>query len=100
MDVFALYYDFSQAQKDYYGFIRNGLVAYTARPEEVEALLRDLRAHKPSVRARSRYYCATVETAFDGRSAEVTASLIRQIVQGGIDGTPWQAAGAAQHLDA
>ena len=100
MDVFALYYDFSQAQKDYYGFIRNGLVAYTARPEEVEALLRDLRAHKPSVRARSRYYCATVETAFDGRSAEVTASLIRQIVQGGIDETPWQAAEAAQHLDA
>ena len=52
------------------------------------------------MRARSRYYCATVETAFDGRSAEVTASLIRQIVQGGIDGTPWQAAEAAQHLDA
>ena len=100
MDLFAIYYDFSQAQIDYYGFVEQGLMEYTASPEAVEALVQDLRSHKPSVRFKAHTYCATIETAFDGRSAEVAAVLIHQILQSEIDWTPWQAVSTVQHLDA
>ena len=100
LGVFAIYYDFSQTRKDYYGFVEQGLTPYTSSPEDLAALVQNLRRDKPSVRDGTQYYCATVNTAFDGRSAEVAAALIRQILDERIAWEQWQRVPAATNLNA
>lgn len=82
MNVYPIYYDFLGQKLDYYGFHQNGLAAYCDEPQAVAAALRELATRKPDVRERTKRYCASVHTAYDGRSAELAAALIHQIIAG------------------
>lgn len=82
MNVFPLYYDFAQTHLDWFGFERNGLADYVSEPQEACDRLHRLAHHRPPVRARARLYCATVGTAYDGRSAELASDAIERLAAG------------------
>ncbi len=93
MNVYPIYYDFLGQKLDYYGFHQNGLAAYHDDPQVVAVALQELATRKPDVRDRTKRYCASVHTAYDGRSAELAAALIRQIIAGeSLTGGDWQRA--------
>ena len=82
MNVFALYYDFTLVDLDYYGFVRDGLVEYSSEPEEIYKHIQKLIANKPAIRMKAKRYCATVGTQYDGHSSELTSLLIQKLIFG------------------
>ncbi|GAA4430922.1 hypothetical protein GCM10023188_18030 [Pontibacter saemangeumensis] len=78
LNVWSIYYDFSPSEKlnDYYGFVRHGLVDVA---ESAEGLIDNLRLHinsKPDVVGRAKYYSATLCTADEGHSGDISISHI------------------------
>lgn len=91
LNVYPIYYDFLGQKLDYYGFHKNGLAPYYDDPQAVTLALQELTAAKPDVRDRTKRYCASVHTAYDGRSAELAAILINKIISGEpLPDTGWQ----------
>ncbi len=91
MNVYPIYYDFAQTDLDWYGFRRNGLVGYASQPQEVCLEVEGLSQHKPSVRMKTRQYCATVDTRYDGRSSKLAAEIIRAVASGQeVNMSKWQ----------
>ena len=90
MNVFPVYYDFTQAHMDWYGFQRNGLVEYASEPQEVCCRLRALTQNKPPVRMKTKPYCATVDTRYDGRSSELASALIQELASGQVNLEGWR----------
>jgi len=82
MDVFPMFYDFSDNHLDWYGFLRNGLVEYSSEPDEICMSIRKLSQNKPSIRIKAKRYCATVSTRYDGHSSELASMLIQAFVSG------------------
>ncbi|WP_161891081.1 glycosyltransferase family protein [Pontibacter russatus] len=82
LNVWSIFYDFSPNHKieDYYGFVRHGLVDVAATPEDIVRLLLMHRYTKPAVLDRAKYYCATVGTPYDGRSAELSAFYLKSFL--------------------
>ena len=92
MNVTPLYYDFSGQASDHYGFVRRGAVTLLTTEELLEAVTA-LQHHKPAVRQRSKAYCATVDTCYDGRSAQLVARTLEQRLRGELDTSVWQRLG-------
>lgn len=80
MEVLPVYYDFSGAKQDWYGFYRNGLVEFAADDREVVKIIRREATRRTSVRSRAKRYCVTVGTPYDGASANLAGGLIRSLV--------------------
>ncbi len=85
LDVLPLQFQFSGVADDYYGFARHGLVdgpyqGVDALRARVRVLMRE---GKPPVRHRARRYCATIGTAYDGRSATLAAEVITDVIRTG-----------------
>lgn len=80
MNVYPIYYDFLGQKLDWYGFYKNGLTPYFADPADVAQAIHQLSQHKPDVRSRTKRYCASVDTAYDGRSAHLCANLVQKII--------------------
>lgn len=77
MNVLPIYYDFSGASEDWYGFRRNDLVDFARDLSDVVSLIRREEVRRTPVRSRAKRYCVTVDTAHDGKSAGLAASLIK-----------------------
>lgn len=91
MNVMPLYCDFPKKHLDWYGFERNGLVAYFSEPQQVCHCIEEISRSKPSVRAKAKLYCATVGTPYDGHSGELAAALIQSLVSGAqVDRSIWK----------
>jgi len=86
MNVFPLYFDSYQSNRDWYGFERNGLVEFLPEAEDVCRLLKDLCRHKPPVRHRARIYCATIGTQYDGQSSGLIGNIVGQVASTGTVG--------------
>lgn len=83
-NVVPLYYDFDAKKLDLYGFLRNGLVDFADGPAMfTEWMQKLLDSGKPQCRHRAKSYCATVETQWDCRSAELAHSVIDGIKRTG-----------------
>ena len=80
LNVFPIYYDVNRTNLDWYGFIKNGLTEYIAEPAGVCQKLRDLLTRKPYIRHLAKRYCATIDTRYDGHSADLSSSLIESLV--------------------
>lgn len=80
MDIIPLYYDSNKTHLDIYGFLSNGLTEYYSEPREVCNRLTELLQNIPSIRAKTKFYCHTVGTQYDGHSTELAASLIQTLV--------------------
>jgi hypothetical protein len=82
MNVTPIMYELKPGIPDWYGFAADGMCAMFSRPEPVAALLGQLTVHRPPVRNRMDYYCATIGTQHDGQSSELAAELIQRIADG------------------
>lgn len=80
MNVFPIYYDYSNRNLDFYGFIKTGLVKYLSKPNEVCIELGNIFRLKPFIREKTKYYYNTVGTQYDGHSTDLASELILNIV--------------------
>lgn len=99
VNVLPLFIDFAENDRDHYGFVRRGLCRKVATADEVVEILDGTRSWVPP-RDALRAYCATVDTPHDGRSAELVAELVAQILGDGIDLSRWQRLPTIGHLAA
>jgi hypothetical protein len=83
LDVYAIYYDFPGTATDLYGFCKAGLIDYARDLDGLLPRVRELLRKKPSIRHRTRPYCATIGTAHEGRSAALAGSLIERFARNG-----------------
>lgn len=91
MDVFPIYYDFSGEKMDWYGFYKNGLVPHFADSEHVIQFLKEMIENgRSSIRFKARHYCATIDTNYDGRSAELASNLVEDISSGLVNLANWE----------
>lgn len=90
LNVYPIYYDYENIQFDFYGFLRNGLVdTRHTRPDELLAILRSLMTGRPDSRQRAKYYCETVDTIYDGHSAELAVQVIEDVLGGSVNLSRW-----------
>jgi hypothetical protein len=75
LDVAPLYYDFSGRRLDWYGYVS---------PPEAVAILHEWRRARPSARSLASYFCETIGTGFEGRSGELAASVIDDVLAGAV----------------
>ena len=92
MDVYPIYFDYAcDARLEKYSFLESGLCEYLSDLDAVPNRLKELAVNRPSVRHRARMYCATVDTNYEGRSAELAGCLIKELVdRGQVDLAAWQ----------
>ncbi len=85
-------YDFEMLNIDNYGFLRNGLIDKRhTNPDELIKTLNNKIASRPDVRHRTKFWCETVNTKYDGRSADLASTLITSIAAGEkIDMAIWE----------
>lgn len=102
MNVYPVYYDFEDIQRDAYGFLRHGLVERRlSQPEELCQLLAAVEHNRPNVRGRAKFYCETVDTPNDGRSVELCNHIITALSKGEeIDMTKWDPVPDLKNLQA
>lgn len=81
LNVVSLYYRFGpgyELSHDYYGFVRHGVATEC---QTLTALIEELQRYavaKPiALYQRAAYYCATIGTAYEGRSSELGANILR-----------------------
>lgn len=90
LNVYPIYYDYENIQLDVYGFLRNGLVdTRHSRPEELLATLRSLMTGRPESRQRTKYWCETVNTIYDGHSTELAIQVIEEVQRGSLNLSRW-----------
>lgn len=90
MNVYPIYYDFRDEHIDHYGFEKNGLVERVNSERPLIEKLDSLMVNKPNVQSKTRYYCATIGTKYEGSSGKLTALLLEQISRvGSIDLQMW-----------
>lgn len=84
LNVYPLYFDFPDMRLDHYNFVRDGLIdRHTNRYADIKAWIGDLAGKKPEIRHRTKRYCDTVDTAYDGQSSRLAADLIVEICREG-----------------
>jgi hypothetical protein len=81
-NVYPIYFNPGVGKRDMCGFVASGLADYVSGIEEMQDLVRKLAQTKPDVRMRTKMYCATVGTRYDGRSSELARMLIQESVLG------------------
>lgn len=79
-NVYPIYYDPDGKRRDVCGFVASGLADYVGNIEGLLDLVRRLARDKPDIRMRTRVYCATTGTRYDGRSSELANDLIQKLV--------------------
>ena len=76
LNINCIYFSQSSQYFDYYGYVKNGLIEYAKNYEELRKIIINLKNDRQFVRYKSKKYCSTVETEFDGKSADLVASLL------------------------
>jgi hypothetical protein len=80
LNVYPIYYDFAGLNLDHFAYIKNGLIdKHTNNYEDIRKWINELYESKPDIRQRTKRYCNTVGTIFDGRSCELAAELITDL---------------------
>jgi hypothetical protein len=82
MNVTPIMYELKPGIPDWYGFAADGLCPMFSEPQPVAELLNQQASRRNAVRDRTKYYCATVGTSFDGHSSDLAAELIEHIANG------------------
>ncbi len=80
LNVYSLYHEFRAERRDYYGYIRNGLVEVAESPEAVVEKIEELRDDRPVVYHRARYYNALAGTPEEGKSRALAAASIKTML--------------------
>ena len=80
LNVYPIYYDYKNKNTDAYGYVKNGLADYVNNYKDLGMIIERLIANKPCIRNRAKYYCETIGTENDGKSAELAKDIISSIV--------------------
>jgi hypothetical protein len=84
LNVYPIYYDYALDQRlQKYTFIKTNLCEYIKKPEDAIKRIIMLKSERPLIREKAKYYCATIGTAFDGKSRELAIEIIHQVSIGG-----------------
>jgi hypothetical protein len=78
-----IWYDFAGEGRDQYGFRAKGLVRHAHTPGDAVRLVETAHDVAALTRERAAYFSATVGTEFEGRSAELAASVIASVAANG-----------------
>jgi hypothetical protein len=74
-----------------YSFLERNLCDQAHTPSEVISLFTRLTECKPNIRGRAKPYCATINTAFDGRANQLVKTVIETLVaKGYLANEDWQ----------
>lgn len=81
VNVTSIYFRSEGYFFDYYGFVKRKLVHYAETFEDLKSFLLAQRANRTAVRHQAKFYCDTIHSKHDGRSAELAENLLREKVQ-------------------
>jgi hypothetical protein len=80
LNVYPIYFQFNDKRLDHYGYLKNKLVVDVFdNTNELNNFLNNLKNNKPNIRARAKYYINTVNSEYDGKSAELAKNKIINI---------------------
>ena len=80
VNVLPLYFEFSKQVSDHYGYVKMGLCSKFETIDELTSYLDVVFQKKPDgTRNRAKYYCATIDTKYDGYSCEMASTLLDNI---------------------
>lgn len=82
LNVWSIYYNFNPKEnfQDYYGYVANGLSDPAPSLKSLCEKINQNLHHKPDVFPRAKYYNATINTEWDGRSSELAIKHIKSIL--------------------
>lgn len=78
LNISCIYFDPLESNVDWYGFALNGLVYYCLKVDEAYEYIKKRIDGSLNVRQRAKYYVDTVDTCYDGKSAELVAKIIKK----------------------
>lgn len=96
--VRPVFVDFGELGRDHYGFVERGLCRRVGTAAAALNAIDPARAPEPAV-GPLRDYCATIGTAYDGRSSQLVRELITEELAGGIDMQRWRQAEGFTHIE-
>ena len=76
LNILSIFFDPLNIKYDHYGFIKNGLVNYFSDIDSVIIQIKKYTIEKKDNRFLAKHYIATIDSTFDGRSAELFAKII------------------------
>jgi hypothetical protein len=78
MNITVVNFVTNTSEKDWYGFIQNGLLESFEDKDKLIAFINTHQQHRQGNHHAAKRYCDTVGTKFEGRSSELAASKILQ----------------------
>lgn len=96
--VRSAFKDFGGLELDPYGFLENGLCKQVSTAAEAVEQLDPAHSGNRFATVLKRY-CATIDTPFDGKSAELIRQLIMEETGDGIDTSRWRKRSDFKHID-
>lgn len=102
LNVYPIYYDFNDIAYDHYSFHKNGLLDKCIKnSKELILKMTALTEEKPDVRMRTKQFCGTVGTSYDGKSALIGSDILINILEGNpIDMNIWKPVDNLKNLKA
>lgn len=76
LNIPSVYYDPSENNVDWYGFSSQGLVFYAKDKGSVIDHIKKVESSFPDTRVKTKFYSESVNTRFDGKSADIAAKVL------------------------
>jgi len=82
LNVYPMCFGFSNVKfLDYYGFVKNNLVQYFDKVEDLNLEIKKLFFKKPNIQERAMYFNAAINTEFYGKSSLKCSQIILETIQ-------------------
>ena len=83
LNIYPIYWNsilseskYNDKPDDKYGFVEGGIAHSVDSKEDIVGLLNDLHIEKPNIRNKTKLYCDTVGTKWDGKSTDLAVQII------------------------
>lgn len=78
LNIPTIYFDPLMQELDWYGFVKNDLIFYSADTKYVIKQIDVLTKNPHNIRYKAKFYVESVNTIFDGKSSELAALIIQR----------------------
>jgi len=79
LNIPSIYFDTYKKNIDWYGFRKNNLIHYADNISEIIRLIDQFKTNMPKTREKTKFYCDSVNTKFDGNSTLLAKNLISDL---------------------
>ncbi|MGE0566982.1 MAG: hypothetical protein AB7O73_03455 [Bacteroidia bacterium] len=76
LNVTSVYYFKTNDYYDYYSFLKNEMIELANNFTELSHIINREKGNRSYVRKKAKKYCSTLDTEFDGKSADLAANLL------------------------